>query len=52
MGKITDFKETEDARYLIELKGLIRFKIQKENQSNKNTENTKLVLKIITMTRR
>ena len=34
-GKITDFKETEDARYLIELKGLIRFKIQKEIQSNK-----------------
>ena len=35
MGKIVDFKETEDSRYLIELKGLIRFKIQKEIQSNK-----------------
>ena len=26
LGKITSFKETEDGRYLIELKGLIRFK--------------------------
>ena len=30
LGKITSFKETEDGRYLIELKGLIRFKIIKE----------------------
>jgi Lon protease-like protein len=35
MGKITSFKETEDTRYLIELKGLIRFKVSKEIQSNK-----------------
>ena len=35
MGKITSFKETEDSRYLIELKGIIRFKIQKEIQSSK-----------------
>jgi|TARA_B100001094_G_scaffold313297_1_gene350917 Lon protease-like protein len=35
MGKITSFKETEDSRYLIELKGLIRFKVYKEIQSNK-----------------
>ena len=35
MGKITSFKETEDSRYLIELKGIIRFKIQKEVQSSK-----------------
>ena len=35
MGKITTFKETEDARYLIELKGIIRFKIINEIQSNK-----------------
>ena len=27
LGKITSFRETEDGRYLIELKGLIRFKI-------------------------
>ena len=35
MGKITSFKETEDARYLIELKGMIRFKINKEVKTNK-----------------
>ena len=27
LGKITSFKETEDGRYMIELKGMIRFKI-------------------------
>ena len=26
LGKITSFKESEDGRYLIELKGVIRFK--------------------------
>ena len=35
MGKITSFKETEDDRYLIELKGIIRFKIIKELNTNK-----------------
>ena len=30
MGKITSFKETDDKRFIIELKGLIRFKILKE----------------------
>ena len=35
MGKITSFKETEDSRFLIELKGLIRFKIVNEINSNK-----------------
>ena len=30
LGKITSFKEIEDKRYMIELKGLIRFKIIKE----------------------
>ena len=35
MGKITSFKETEDSRYLIELKGIIRFKIINEIQSNR-----------------
>ena len=34
-GKITSFKETEDSRYLIELKGMIRFKILKEPKTNK-----------------
>ena len=35
LGKITSFKETEDGKYLIELKGLIRFQIVKEVQSDK-----------------
>ena len=35
LGKITGFKETEDKRYLIELKGIIRFKVTKEIQTNK-----------------
>ena len=35
LGKITSFKETEDSRYLIELKGIIRFKIIKELESVK-----------------
>ncbi len=35
MGKIISFKETDDNRYLIELKGLIRFKIVKEIKSKK-----------------
>jgi len=30
LGKITSFKETDDDRYLIELKGLIRFQVLKE----------------------
>ena len=34
LGKITSFKETDDGRYLIELKGLIRFQIIKEVNSN------------------
>ena len=35
LGKITSFKETADGRYIIELKGLIRFKITKEIKSHK-----------------
>ena len=35
MGKITSFNETEDNRFLIEIKGLIRFHIEKEILSNK-----------------
>ena len=34
LGKITSFKETEDGRYMIELKGLIRFQVIKEINSN------------------
>jgi len=35
LGKITSFKETEDGKYMIELKGLIRFNVIKEIKSNK-----------------
>ena len=35
LGKITSFKETEDGRYLIELKGIIRFKNIEELNSEK-----------------
>ena len=46
--KITSFKETDDGRYLIDLKGLIRFKIIKELET-KNIENVKLILIIMNM---
>ena len=36
LGKITSFKENNDGKYLIDLKGIIRFKINKELKSNKN----------------
>ena len=35
MGKITSFRESEDGRFLIELKGIIRFQISREIKSNK-----------------
>ena len=35
LGKITSFTETEDRRYLIELKGITRFKSIKEIQTEK-----------------
>ena len=36
LGKITSFRETEDGRYLIELKGILRFRKNKEiNTQNK-----------------
>ena len=35
LGKIISFKEIEDGRYMIELKGLIRFNLIKEISSNK-----------------
>ena len=39
LGKITSFTETNDGRYLVELKGLIRFEIIKEiDTSNKYRE--------------
>tara|TARA_B100000073_G_scaffold231597_1_gene193447 strand:+ start:82 stop:603 length:522 start_codon:yes stop_codon:yes gene_type:complete len=35
LGKIISFKETDDGRYLIDLKGVIRFQIIKEIKTNK-----------------
>ena len=42
LGKITSFKETEDKRFLIELKGLIRFQIIQEIQSDKKYRQCKI----------
>ena len=42
LGKITSFRETEDGRFLIEIKGLIRFK----KIAELDTENKYRVLKI------
>ena len=39
LGKIVGFKETTDTRFLIELRGIIRFEIIDEIFSDKNTEN-------------
>ena len=36
LGKITSFKETEDGRYMIEIKGLVRFQTTQEIKSNKS----------------
>jgi len=44
LGKITSFKETEDGRYMIELKGLIRFNAIKEIKSNKKYRACKLLI--------
>jgi uncharacterized protein len=35
LGKITSFKEEEDGRYLVDLKGIIRFQITKEIETDK-----------------
>ena len=35
LGRITSFKETDDGRYIIEVKGIIRFKTTKEIKSHK-----------------
>ena len=36
LGKITNFKDTSDGRYLIELNGLARFKITNEVKNSSN----------------
>ena len=35
LGKITSFKETDDGRYIIDLRGIIRFKISSEINTSK-----------------
>ena len=42
LGKIVTFKETENSRYLIEIKGLIRFKIIEEIVSDKKYRKCKI----------
>tara|TARA_B100001057_G_scaffold499837_1_gene612075 strand:- start:3849 stop:4496 length:648 start_codon:yes stop_codon:yes gene_type:complete len=42
LGKITNFKETEDKRFLIEIKGLIRFQIEQEIETNKKYREYKI----------
>ena len=45
LGKITSFKEADDGRYLIDLKGVIRFEIKKEIVGEKGkllTENLEI----------
>ena len=44
LGKIISFKETDDGRYLIDLKGIIRFKILKEKEINKPYRNCEVNL--------
>ena len=45
LGKITTFTETDDGRYMIELKGLVRFEIIKEIQSLKKYREYKVDFK-------
>tara|TARA_B110000967_G_C18747446_1_gene490980 strand:- start:520 stop:1041 length:522 start_codon:yes stop_codon:yes gene_type:complete len=35
LGKITSFKETDNGRYLVDVKGIVRFKIIKEIKTDK-----------------
>ena len=42
LGKITTFQESDDGRFLIELKGIIRFEVLKEIESNKNYREFKI----------
>ena len=42
LGKITSFKEADDGRYLIDLKGVIRFEIENEINSNKKYREFKI----------
>jgi Lon protease-like protein len=42
LGKITSFKGTDDGRYLIDLKGIIRFKILEEIKSDRSYRECKV----------
>ena len=42
LGKITSFQETENGNFLIELKGLIRFKILEEIMTSKKYRSCKV----------
>ena len=35
LGKVTSFKETDDGKYMVDLKGVVRFKISKELKTNR-----------------
>ena len=41
-GKITSFNETEDGRYLINLKGVIRFNFEKEEKTSEKFRKLKI----------
>ena len=45
LGKITSFKETDDGRYLIDLKGIIRFRILNEKETSKPYRNCEVDFK-------
>ena len=47
LGKITSFQETSDKKFLIDLKGIIRFKVVKEINSNKKYRECEVILKIM-----
>ena len=42
LGKITSFKETDDGRYIIDLKGIVRFRVSKEIKTNKQYRECKV----------
>ena len=50
LGKITSFRETDDGRYLIELKGVLRFKKNKEIDTKINIDHWKLFITNFFMT--
>ena len=51
LGKITSFRETDDGRFLIELKGLIRFKKIKEKVTEKKYPNNIIDVELSDLTK-